>query len=61
MKKCKNSVIFFFSLYKKVPSGVILQPKIYQEIELFFFYGKGREEIINHKEATRMRSCKTEI
>lgn len=39
MNKCKNSVIF--SLYKKVPSGVILQPKIYQEIELFFFKWRG--------------------
>lgn len=54
MNKCKNSVIF--SLYKKVPSGVILQPKIYQEIKLFFFLnGEGREETVNHKEATRMR------
>lgn len=36
MNKCKNSVIFFS--IQKVPSGVILQPKIYQEIELFFFF-----------------------
>lgn len=54
MEKCEKFCYFF--PIQDVPSGVILQPKIYREIELFFFFnGEEREDTVNHKEATRMR------
>lgn len=52
MEKCEK--FCFFPPIQNVPSGVILQPKIYQEIGLFFFNGGGKRKL-NHKEDTGMR------
>lgn len=63
MKKCKNSVIFSPSIQKSTIWSYSAAKNISRDrtFFFFFFYGEGREEIVNHKEATRMRSCKTEI